>query len=532
MPPELPRISDYLFHYAQRTPDKVFLISSGQQVTYAEAALQVAALSRSLLSSGVGVGDRVATMASPSTEFVLTFLATVDIGGIWLGLNPKYTFGELQHVMVDCSPSVVFGPVDHDGPTGPDDLATGFGAITQPKIITFGGELAESTSFTEFLRAGELLSDDARVQARNHAGGERPALIVYTSGTTGVPKGAVLSHTSLCWSFARQGHRWGGAAMRVICNLPINHSGCVGDIFSSALTAGGTVVLMERFDPDRMLEVIESERVNTLMQIPTMYQILAARPSFKTADLSSLRTVVWGGAAMPGPVLKAFARPGVATAVVYGQSEAPASITFSEPDASWDQLTSTLGRPDPDMEVRLARVDGAECSLGEPGEIQIRHSSTFLEYFGNPEATRAAFTGDGFLHTGDVAVEMPDGYFKMVGRMKEMFKSGGSNVYPREIELALEKHPDVTMAVVVSLADELYGEIGHAFVVLREGAAVAVDDLVSWCRERLANYKVPKGITQETELPMLPIGKPDRRALQQTAIEFHEAAKAFRMENA
>jgi len=184
------------------------------------------------------------------------------------------------------------------------------------------------------------------------------------------------------------------------------------------------------------------------------------------------------------------------------------------------------------MEVRLVDEGGSLCPAGVPGEIQVRHSSTFLGYFGNPEASREAFTDDGFLKTGDRAIERADGYLQMVGRMKEMFKSGGYNVYPREIELCLESHPDLAMAIVVSRPDEVFDEVGHAFVVPRTTAEASADALTSWCRERLANYKIPKGFTVTSALPMLPIGKPDRRALRNTAIEIHEQSKAsLRTEN-
>lgn len=235
---------------------------------------------------------------------------------------------------------------------------------------------------------------------------------------------------------------------------------------------------------------------------------------------------------MPAAVLAKLARPGVNLGVVYGQSEAPASITFSESGASVEQLTTTLGRPDPAMEVRLVDEAGSVCPVGVPGEIQVRHESVFLGYFGDPGATQEAFTEDGFLKTGDRAIERPDGYLQMVGRMKEMFKSGGYNVYPREIELCLESHPGLSMAIVVSRPDEVFDEVGHAFVVL--GAAETdVAALTSWCRERLANYKIPKGFTVTESLPMLPIGKPDRRALRDIAIELHEqSTPSLRTENA
>lgn len=529
--PRALKVSDCLFHFAERWPEKEFLIFGERRITYQAAAREVQSLSRALLASGVRAGDRVATFANPQPDAVLTFLAAVDIGAIWLGLNPKYTRGELEFIVQDCAPKVIFGVLNHQGPTGRDDLREGFGAPDSTTRVTLDGTAPGMVPLDSFRASGETVSDEYLRAAQSKVRRRDAAVLVYTSGTTGRPKGAVLSHESLIWSFSRQGGRWGGSALRIILNLPINHVGGIGDIFCSALTVGGTVLLMERFEPDRMLELIPRERINALMQIPTMYQILTSRPNFASADLSSLRTVVWGGAALPKPVLAKLRAPGRSLSVMYGQTEAPCSITYSRPDTSVEDLTSTIGRPDPDLELRIADAEDRPLPVGSPGEIQVRHESMFLGYFRNPAATEEALTTDGFLRTGDMAVVRQDGSWQLVGRIKEMFKSGGYNVYPREIEQTLEEHPAVSMAVVVSRPHEIYAEVGHAFVV--PGQTIPdVEELTAWCHDRLANYKVPKDIMVTDSLPMLPIGKPDRRALADAAREFHDQAGSHRTENA
>lgn len=519
--PSPPRISEFLFRHATRSPGKEFLISEGARLTYAEVAAAVTRMSRAMLAAGVRPGDRVATFSNPSPEFVVTFLAATDIGAVWVGLNPKYTRPELQHVVENSSPALLFGFLDHQGPTSAADLLAGFSNDSRTRVVTLDRTIAGAEGVDAFLSLGDRLTESQLAAARAAVSPDQAALLVYTSGTTGSPKGAVLSHESLIWSFSRQGERWGGDSLRMILNLPINHSGSVGDIFLSALAVGGTLLLMERFDPDQMLELVSREQINTLMQIPTMFQILVSRPGFETADLSSLRSVVWGGAAMPAPVLTKLQAPGRQLGVVYGLTEAPASITYTDSDATVEQLTITAGRPDPDMEVRLADETGRVRPIGTPGEIQVRHRSTFQGYFRNPEATEAAFTEDGFLKTGDRAVMRPDGHLQIVGRIKEMYKSGGYNVYPREIELCLESHPGVSMALVVSRPDEVFDEVGHAFIVPQKPYELSSTELLDWCRERLANYKIPKGITVTDALPMLPIGKPDRRALRASAVRLH-----------
>jgi acyl-CoA synthetase (AMP-forming)/AMP-acid ligase II len=520
--PELLRISDYLFFHAAATPEREFVIGSGLRLTYAEMEADVTALSRSLLAAGIAPGDRVATLAEPGPDFLLTFLATVDIGAIWVGMDPKYTIGELMYLVDDSRPKIVFSSVEVRGRCYEEEIRAirNSGHVDDVVLLTrAGAPSAVESTLHDLLEEGRLLPDDLRLTARENAGGTAAAILVYTSGTTGRPKGALLSHASLVWSFLRQGQRWSQDidAIRIICNLPINHSGCVGDIVSSCLTVGGTLVCMEQFDPDLELRLIESELVNVLFQIPTMYQMMAESTGFQGADLSSLRWMVWGGAALPAAVLEAFARPGLSKEVVYGQTEAPASLCFSASDATVEQWTNTIGRPDPEIELRLVRPDGMECAIDEPGEVQVRHHSVFLGYWDNPTATAEVFTADGFLRTGDQAARRVDGYLRIVGRLREMYKSGGYNVYPREVELCLERQPDVWIAVVVGIPDPLYDEVGHAFVVPRDHAEVSSEDLKAWCRVDLANYKVPKVIHVVRELPMLPIGKPDRLLLRSWA---------------
>jgi fatty-acyl-CoA synthase len=200
--------------------------------------------------------------------------------------------------------------------------------------------------------------------------------------------------------------------------------------------------------------------------------------------------------------------------VVYGLTEGTGSITYSDPDADVETLSTTIGRPDPELNVRLIKSDGQPCSIGEEGEVQVCHPSVMAGYFNRPQATSATFTADGYLRTGDVALLLPDGNLRLVGRLKEMYKSGGYNIYPREIELCLESHPDVALAAVIGMPDPLYQEVGHAFVLPQPGHAPTATDLLAWCRSHLANYKVPKTITVAAHLPMLPVGKIDKQALK------------------
>ena len=206
--------------------------------------------------------------------------------------------------------------------------------------------------------------------------------------------------------------------------------------------------------------------------------------------------------------------PGVVVATSFGMTETTGSVTYTQPDDDLDTLSETVGRPDPHFEVRIARPDGAPVAPGEEGEIQVRGEHIMLGYWRRPEATAAAIDADGWLHTGDVALLRPDGNFALRGRMSEMYKSGGENVYPREVEQVLEAHGAVALAAVLGVRDPLYGEVGHAYVIRRPGSDPTEDELRAFCRERLVNFKVPKRIVVADALPMLPIGKIDKVALR------------------
>jgi acyl-CoA synthetase (AMP-forming)/AMP-acid ligase II len=252
--------------------------------------------------------------------------------------------------------------------------------------------------------------------------------------------------------------------------------------------------------------------------VPTVLQILAQMPEFETRDLSSLRVVAWGGAALPVDVVRTYRRLGVHLQTVYGQTEIISNATWSRPGDSDDALATTVGRVNPEADVRIVDDDGRDVGDGEEGEVLYRHPSQFLGYFDNPEATARTVTADGFVRTGDMAVRRPDGNVVLVGRRSDMYKSGGLNVYPREVELQLEEHPAVALAAIVSVPDAKFGEVGVAYVAQRPGVApVSPDELATWCRARVAGYKLPKRFEVRDELPLLPIGKVDKQRLKRDA---------------
>ncbi|MEM7285540.1 MAG: class I adenylate-forming enzyme family protein [Actinomycetota bacterium] len=514
-------IGDHLDRWAEQRPDQPALVQDQTVLSYRDTKVAVDRMARALMVAGVERGDRVALMANPSITFWLHFLATSGIGAIWLGLNPKYTTAELDHVVGDAEPRLLFGFADLDGEDRSGDLVRLLEdhasiealvlADTAPSDAGGRGEPMDA-----WLATGASVPSSELHARRDEVQTSDPAFLVYTSGSTGRPKGALITHrgSNVCNAIAVE--RKGLSNRRIICNLPINHVGAIGDIAGRTMTGGGTLHFQERFSPEAMIRAIESERLNTIGGVPTMLQLCVDHPAFASADLSSIDLIAWGGAAIPAELLRTLIDKTGAThcTMGYGMTEITGGVTYSGLTDSVELLSSTIGTPDARQEIRIWHPDGRVAARGEPGEIQCRGDWLMAGYWRNPEATEAAFTDDGWFHTGDLAVWREDGYLQIVGRMSEMFKSGGYNVYPREVELALEEHEAVSMAAVVSVPDPTFQEVGVAYVM---GGEIDIDDLRSFAGERLANYKVPKRVYVLGELPMLPIGKVDKKALQARA---------------
>lgn len=517
--PEFERLADYLSYHASSIPNSEAMVLDDRRVSYQELAGLVNRCAQSLHARGIQKGDRVATLSTPRPEFYITLLATVKIGGIWVGLNPRHHIDEIRYVLTDSRAQLLFALPRFEGRDFVPDLR--FFAEEVPKgVVTFGEGIAGlSVDFSDFLQEPEEVAKDFEA-ACNLVAGHDPAVVVYTSGSTGKPKGALITHRGFILAYRTQYEHWGAVPMRILNNLPINHMGCVGDISSYALICGGTVIFLQRFNAANALKLIERERISTLLGVPTMYLLMVELPDFNRYDLSSLQVIIWGGAAAPRELITKLRSSCSAQLYnCYGLTESVAAVTYTDDNASVEVLAETVGRPEPRFGFRIVDTNGREVEVGSPGEIQIRGNVVTPGYLNRPDATAEAIGADGWLRTGDLGLERPDGNIHFIGRMKEMFKSGGYNVYPREIEIVLESHPSIAMAAVVSVPDRLYWEVGHAFVMARQNLVANEDELKAYCRERLANYKVPKRFVVLNELPMLPVGKIDKQALKKIALE-------------
>lgn len=507
----LPRISDYPAHFASVDPQRQAIVHRERRWTGGAFAVEVERWANALMAAGVKPGERVAMLVPPRPEFLFCFLATAMVGGIWVGLNPRYRIGELRHVMTDTSPALLIAQREIDGRNYSGDLTalqTEFPALRSVICL-------ESLEQQQFLEQGQKVSPSDFAGRRADVKSLDTCAIIFTSGSTGAPKGAMLSHHGLVHGALIEHRHSPSNHPVVLCNQPVSNIAGLGISAGYGVVVGGTLVFQEHFDPGEVLAAIAKERVTHWIHSPVTFHFVVNHPDFATTDFSSLDYIIWGGAAMAESLVRSLTGTGAKLRTAFGMTELSNDVTFTGEDASIEELTQTIGRPDPDYDLRIADHEGRPVPTGETGEIQARGDWIFRGYFNRPESTAEATTPDGWFRTGDLAVERPDGNWQIVGRLKDVYKSGGYSIYPREIEIALEAHPAVALAAVIGVSDPVYGEVGHAFVQNRQGSAPDEEMLKRWCHERMANFKVPKRVTILPELPRLAIGKVDKIALKQ-----------------
>ncbi len=544
IPPSLPLLSDYARHYAAATPEHEAMVFGDDRYSYARLAHEVDRCAKALIASGIGKGDRVAMLCPPHPQFLVLFLAASSIGAIWLGLNPRYRYEELRFVLDDAGPVLLLSRFRVGEREYRDDIAKlRSGSVSLRDVVRLDGSTPEGVPvhdefrddespyeesphdelpydecpYDEFLDRAGLVTDAVLAEKRRAVRTKDAALIVYTSGSTGRPKGAVISHYSLIKCSRVQLRFWGANPLRILNFLPINHIGCVGDICCYSLVGGGTTIFLEKFEPESTLRLLESEAATVWGGVPTTFQLCVDHPDFEAFDLSAISTIFWSGAAASPDLIRRLRNITPRLSTSYGMTETVGSVTYSPVCDDIELLAETIGRPPPEYQIRVIGDDGAEAGPGQSGELQVRGDFLMTEYWNQPEATAETIDEDGWLHTGDVAEYRPDGNLRLVGRLRDMFKSGGYNVYPREIEAVVESHPDVAVCAVIGVPDRVYQEVGMAFVELRPGGIAGVSELDRHCRDRLANYKVPKTFVIESRLPRLPIGKIHKQALRKAA---------------
>lgn len=482
-------ILDVAGRRADLTPDREALWWDGRWLTYGELDERARRLAAHLAGMGVRKGDRVAIAAHNHVAHVDLILAAPKLGFAYTPLNVRLALGELRGLGAYLRPSVVLHDEHHA--EGAQHAANG-----APTIELASLQRALAAGAAPPLPKPDLTPEDTH-------------MILLTGGTTGLPKGAMIPYRQVFYNAVNTVFSWGVQPDdRVIQATPCYHA-AVNVFTTPLLHLGGSVILQRSFDAAEYLGLVERLGATVLFLVPTMYAMLAAEPSFAQRDLSGVRWAISGGAACPEPVRRAFAERGVRFRQGYGLTEAGVNC-FAIPLGAAAERPESVGKPMLHAEAAVRRPDGEECAPGEVGELTLRGPHVFSGYFERPEATAEVLKG-GWLWTGDLAKVDEDGFFTVVGRRKEMFISGGENVFPVEVEAALYDHPLVAECAVLGVADERWGEVGLAVVVPAHGASLAEDELRARLRDhllaRLARYKVPKHIVLAAELPKSGAGK-------------------------
>ncbi len=502
--------------------DREALVSRHQGVrwTYDEFAERVAICARGLMGLGLEVGDRVGLWSPNYAEWTLIQFATAEIGVILVNVNPAYRTHELQYALAQSGCRMLFAApsfktsdymdmVEQVRPQLPElERATFFWEDDWDELVAGTG--GATVDALEARRAGLQPGDAINIQ--------------YTSGTTGFPKGATLSHRNILNNgyFVTRLMRF-GPADRLCIPVPFYH--CFGMVMGNLGCAahGATMVIpADAFDATHVLETIQDERCTAVYGVPTMFIAELAHPEFDRFDLTSLRTGVMAGAPCPVEVMKACVDRMHMTEVTicYGMTETSPVSTQTLPDDSLHHRTATVGRAHPHVEIRIADpATGATLERGATGEFCTRGYSIMQGYWNDPERTAEAIDADGWMHTGDLAVMAEDGYVNIVGRIKDMVIRGGENVYPREVEEYLYSHPDVEDVQVIGVPDERYGEELMAWVKLRPGATVNGEELRAHCQGKIAHFKVPRYVKVVDEFPMTVTGKVQKFKMREQSIE-------------
>ncbi|MCS7286027.1 MAG: long-chain fatty acid--CoA ligase [Anaerolineae bacterium] len=508
-------VGDYLGRRAIYSPDKVAIIDAGKQppwrLTYRQLNERANRFANWLRSSaGIKKGDRVAILARDGVEHLDCFFACSKLGAIHTALNWRLHWRELVEIIRKTTPTVLIYSGDFR-----DNVAQLQAAIqgTEYAIryyLHIEGEGIEGSLHFETT----LQSSPAQPVTCETVEAEDIVALIFTGGTTGFPKAAQISHRMIAWNTLNT----------IIHDLthndiylnvfPMFHTGGLFVYTLPQIIMGGTTILIRQFDPALVLRLIEQEKVTVFAAVPTMYQMMAQAPNWEEADLSSLRFCTSGGAPLPVPLIEKYTREkGIRFKQGFGMTEfGPGVFALAPEDAI--RKAGSIGRPNFFVDVRIVDDENRPLGPNQIGELVLKGPSICSGYFGDPEATANMLDEEGWFHTGDLAYYDEEWYFYIVDRKKDMFISGGENVYPVEIEKVLYEHPAVHMCAVIGVPDPKWGEVGLACVVLKPGTTATEEELIAFLRERLASYKVPKRIVFMDSLPISAAGKILKRELR------------------
>lgn len=496
-------VVDVVRVHGRERPDAPALIVDNRTITFGELDALSSRAAQAFAAAGIGAGDRVAFLDRNGAEFFIAMFGLAKLGAVGVPVNWRLAPPEIAHILADCGAAAVV--------VGADFFATIEAVEPQlaGRVIAIGAH-PRWPDFHDWLQAHPPVDPGVVT------GSDDLVFLMYTSGTTGLPKGVMLSNANYVCKTSGVERPWRFDADTVsLAVMPLFHMAGSGWAFAG-LWHGAVTVVLRDVDPVAILDAITTHRVTNMLVVPAVVQFLLDTPGIDAADLSSLRIVVYGASPISDDVLvRGMARFGGVFAQVYGMTETTGSITQLGGDEHRPQLLRSCGKPYAWVQIRIVGPDGRDVPSGVVGEVWTRSAQNMLGYWDNPEATAAALTADGWLRTGDAGYLDSDGYLYLHDRIKDMIVSGGENVYPAEVENVLMTHPGVADAAVIGVPDQRWGEAVKAVVVPSAGADLTEADLIGYARTRLGGFKLPKSVDFVEALPRTPSGKILKRALRE-----------------
>lgn len=508
-------LADVASCYAERAA----IVENGKSISYAQLLQLSRQAARALMSLGVQAGDRVALWAPNLSEWIVAACGVHAAGGVLVPLNTRMKGAEAADILDRSRARVLVSVGDFLNNYYPD-LLNGQRPATLEQVVVLGDKvlLSANLSWNQFMAKADATSAEAQLQREAQIKPDDTADLMFTSGTTGRPKGVMAAHNPTILAFKAWSDVVGlTEGSRYLIVNPFFHTFGYKAGWVAALLQGATVYPEQVFDAEAILRRIESDRISFMPGPPTLFLSMLAHPQLKSFDLSSLEASVTGASTVPPILIKRMREElgikNVTTA--YGLTECGGCATLCDPSDDVETVANTCGKALPGTEVRCVDEQGQPVAAGEAGEVLLRGYHIMKGYFEDDKATAETIDADGWLHTGDVGVLDERGYLRITDRLKDMFIVGGFNCYPAEIERMLSNHPDVAQVAVIGLPDERMGEVGCACVVARNGVTVDKDAFIAWCRANMANYKVPRFVLQLDSLPVNASNKVQKRDLLQ-----------------
>ncbi len=503
-------IGSWLQRRRPKSGNKTALINGDREISYEQLADRSVRLASALRDRGVAKGDRVAYLGDNHPSFLETLFACGQVGAIFVPLNTRLAPPEVQFQLRDCGAGTLVHTqsleILADAGAGGTEVNLRI-SVADSARLAGGAASAEKQGTTAAEDFEALLASGADQYVDEAVDMDDGAMILYTSGTTGNPKGALLTHGNIVWNCMNVVVDFDFASTDVSLMIsPMFHVASLNMGVLPTLLKGGTVVLEARFDPRQVLELIEKHRATTISGVPTTYQMLCEHPAWDTTDLSSLNKLTCGGSAVPLRVLNAYEQRGLRFSNGYGMTEtAPGATTL--PASRSREKAGSSGLPHFFTDVRIADFDGTVAAPGSVGEIQIKGPNVIREYWNRPQASAESYDAGGWFKSGDMGYKDPDGFVFVSDRLKDMIISGGENIYPAEVEQAIAELDAVGSVAVIGVADDKWGEVPRAVVLLREGAQLTEAELRTYLEGRLARYKIPKSVVFVDEMPRTASGK-------------------------